>query len=182
MTADNTMWETVLHAGLAGSFLKVPYVPAVAAEVRGAAALAAVYGIPFDSTSISRTGASYGPRAVREATVDFLSYSATWDFDLRESLRPVDCGDCVVVPGNAEKTFAVAEAAIAEIVAAGAVPMTLGGDHSVTIPAVRAVARLSVRAAPGRDRCPLLHASRRQSAIRPAASSAARTATAMAGP
>src|SRR5918997_4118532 len=136
---DPTMWTSLLHAGLAGSFLKLPHVAADAAALRNHAARAAIYGIPWDSTSISRTGANYGPRGIREISGQFLTYNATWDFDLVDALSPVDCGDCDVVLANAEKTFARAEADIAQILAAGAVPATLGGDHSVTIPAVRAV-------------------------------------------
>jgi agmatinase len=136
---DSTMWTSLLHAGLAGSFLKLPHVPPDADGLRGHGARAAIYGIPWDSTSISRTGANYGPRGIREISSQFLTYNATWDFDLVEALNPVDCGDCDVVLANAQKTFERAERDIAEIVAAGAIPATLGGDHSVTIPAVRAV-------------------------------------------
>jgi guanidinobutyrase len=136
---DTTMWTSLLHAGLAGSFLKLPHVPPDADALRRHGAGAAIYGIPWDSTSISRTGANYGPRGIREISSQFLTYNATWDFDLVDALNPVDCGDCDVVLANAAKTFERAERDIAEILAAGAIPATLGGDHSVTIPAVRAV-------------------------------------------
>ena len=136
---DTTMWTSLLHAGLAGSFLKLPHVPPDADALRTHGAQAAIYGIPWDSTSISRTGANYGPRGIREISGQFLTYNATWDFDLVEALNPVDCGDCDVVLANAAKTFDRAEADIAQILDAGAIPATLGGDHSVTIPAVRAV-------------------------------------------
>ena len=140
-TIDPTMWTSLLHAGLAGSFLKLPHVAPEAAALRDHGAKAAIYGIPFDSTSISRTGANYGPRGIREISSQFLTYNATWDFDLVEALNPVDCGDCDVVLANAQRTFERAEQAIGEIVRAGAIPAVLGGDHSVTIPAVRAVRR-----------------------------------------
>lgn len=141
---DTTMWTSLLHAGLAGSFLKLPHVPPEAEPLRDHGAGAAIYGIPWDSTSISRTGANYGPRGIREISSQFLTYNATWDFDLVEALNPVDCGDCDVVLANAERTFERAERELGEIVDAGAIPVTLGGDHSVTIPAVRAVrARVS---------------------------------------
>jgi agmatinase len=136
---DTTMWTSLLHAGLAGSFLKLPYVPPEAPPLREHGAGAAIYGIPWDSTSISRTGANYGPRGIREISSQFLTYNATWDFDLVEALSPVDCGDCDVVLANAERTFERAERDLGAIVDAGAIPVTLGGDHSVTIPAVRAV-------------------------------------------
>jgi hypothetical protein len=60
--ADTTMWTSLLHAGLAGSFLKLPHVRSDSAALRSHGARAAIYGIPWDSTSISRTGANYGPR------------------------------------------------------------------------------------------------------------------------
>jgi guanidinobutyrase len=137
--ADPTMWTSLLHAGLAGSFLKLPHVHADAEALRAHGAGAAIYGIPWDSTSISRTGANYGPRGIREISGQFLTYNATWDFDIVDALSPVDCGDCDVILANAERTFAHAERDIGQILEADAIPATLGGDHSITIPAVRAV-------------------------------------------
>jgi guanidinobutyrase len=137
---DPTMWSGLLHSGLAGSFLQLPHVPPSAHELRAHGAGAAIYGLPFDATNISRTGANYGPRSIREVSRQFLTYSATLDFDIAEALNPVDCGDCPIVLANPEATFARAEAAIGEILDAGAIPVTLGGDHSITIPAARAVA------------------------------------------
>ena len=137
--ADPTMWTSLLHAGLAGSFLRLPHVAPDADALRAAGARAAIYGIPFDATNISRTGANYGPRGIRDVSVQFLTYNATLDFDVAEALSPVDCGDCDIALANPEKTFARAQADIAAILDAGALPVTLGGDHSVTIPAVRAV-------------------------------------------
>jgi agmatinase len=137
--ADPTMWTSLLHAGLAGSFLKLPHVAPDADALRDHGARAAIYGIPWDSTSISRTGANYGPRGIREISGQFLTYNATWDFDIVDALNPVDCGDCDVILANAEKTFANAEHDIDRILEAGAIPATLGGDHSITIPAVRAI-------------------------------------------
>ena len=136
---DPTMWTSLLHAGLAGSFMRLPHVAADADALRAAGAQAAIYGIPFDATNISRTGANYGPRGIRDVSVQFLTYNATLDFDVADALSPVDCGDCDIALANAEKTFERAQADIGAIVDAGALPVTLGGDHSVTIPAVRAV-------------------------------------------
>lgn len=133
------MWSSLLHAGLAGSFLRLPHVAADTEALREAGARAAVYGIPFDSTNISRTGANYGPRGMREVSAQLLTYNATLGFDLSEALEPVDCGDCAVIPGDPRRTFERAQADIGAIVAAGVLPVVLGGEHSVTIPAVRAV-------------------------------------------
>lgn len=136
---DPTMWTSLLHAGLAGSFMKLPQVAPRESELREHGAAAAIYGIPFDSGSVGRSGANFGPRGIRSLSYNFLPYCATFDFDLAEALHPCDCGDCEVVPGNAQRTFERAQADIAQILAAGALPVVLGGDHGVTIPAVRAV-------------------------------------------
>ena len=139
VSADATMWTSLLHAGLAGSFMRFPHVRPDAAALREHGARAAIYGLPWDATNISRTGANYGPRGMREVSCQFLTYHAMYDFDLADTLNPVDCGDCDIALANAQKTFERAERDIGEILAAGALPVTLGGDHSITIPAVRAV-------------------------------------------
>jgi agmatinase len=127
-----------LHSGLNGSFLQLPYVPPNADAFRAHGARAAIYGLPFDATNISRTGANYGPRSIRDVSRMSQTYNATLDLDVLD-LKPVDTGDCDIALANPEKTFARAQADISEIVAGGALPVTLGGDHSVTIPAARAV-------------------------------------------
>jgi agmatinase len=133
------MWSGPLHAGVIGTFMGLPHVAADAGALRRAGALAAIYGIPFDATNISRTGANYGPRGIREVSCQFLTYNATLDFDLVAALNPVDCGDCAVALANAERTFERAQGDIGAILDGGALPVTFGGDHSITIPAVRAV-------------------------------------------
>lgn len=138
-SVDPTMWSTLLHSGLAGSFLRLPHVAPRQSALREYGAGAAIYGLPFDATNISRTGANYGPRGIREVSCQFLTYNATFDFDLVAALNPVDAGDCEIALANPERTFERAQKDVAEIIAAGALPVTLGGDHSATIPAVRAV-------------------------------------------
>ena len=133
------MWTGLLHSGIVGSFMRLPHVAPSREALERHGARAAIYGLPFDATNISRTGANYGPRGIREVSCQFLPYNATLDFDLGEALNPVDCGDCDIVLANAEKTFARAQTDIGAILDAGALPVTLGGDHSITIPAVRAV-------------------------------------------
>jgi guanidinobutyrase len=136
---DSTMWTGLLHGGLAGTFLRVPFVPPQADAIRESGARAAIYGLPFDGTNISRTGANGGPRQMRDVSCMTTTYHAMFDFDLVEESRLVDCGDCSVVLGRADKTFERAQADISQIVAGGAMPVVLGGEHSVTIPAVNAI-------------------------------------------
>jgi agmatinase len=135
---DRTMWTSLLHAGLAGSFMRFPHVRADSEALQAAGAGAAIYGIPFDATNISRTGSNYGPRGIRDVSVQFLTYNALLDFDVADALSPVDCGDCDVIPGDPQRTFERAQADLEQILRSGALPVTLGGEHSVTIPAVRA--------------------------------------------
>lgn len=132
-------WDSMTQSGLTGSFLRVPHVPPESAQVQGAGI--AIYGMPWDSMQLplDRSGANYGPRGIRELSSQSLSYNARWDFDLINVLSPVDCGDCKVVIGNPERTFKRAQNDLEQIIIGGAIPVVLGGDHSVTIPAVRAV-------------------------------------------
>ena len=141
-SVDRTMWTSLLHAGLAGSFMRFPHVAPRTAALREAGAGAAVYGIPFDATNISRTGSNYGPRGIRDVSCQFLTYNAMYDFDVVDALSPVDCGDCDVIPGDPARTFERAQADLEEILRSGALPVTIGGEHSVTIPAVRAVRKV----------------------------------------
>lgn len=123
-----------------GTFLGVPSVPPHTEALKGAAATYALYGIPIDGTTLLRTGSMYGPRAIRDASSWLVPYHTDHDLDLTDHLTLVDCGDVEVVPGNAARTFANARADLAQIHAAGAMPIVLGGEHSVTIPATWALA------------------------------------------
>lgn len=140
-THDPNMWSSVLHAGLAGSFMRLPHVPPNAESLRSFGAKAAIYGIPWDSTSISRTGANYGPRGIREISTMLTSFNATYEFDIIEALNPVDAGDCNTVLANAARTFDVAEEDIGQIIDSGALPVVFGGDHSISIPFARALTK-----------------------------------------
>lgn len=133
-----TEWTTLIHAGVSGTFMRLPHLPPVTEGLRATDAKAAIYGIPWEA-SMSRSGANYGPRQIREISCQFTGYNARLDIDLLELLRPVDCGDCIVAAGNAQRTFERAQADLAAILGAGALPVTFGGDHAITIPAVRAV-------------------------------------------
>ncbi len=132
-------WTGVLHAGIHG-FLRSPVVRPDTGELAAAKATHAVYGIPFDSTTLYRTGSMHGPNAVRDASAQFLPYHYDYDLDLAEHIRLVDCGDAAAVPGSAARTFALAQSDLEQIYAAGAMPIVLGGEHSVTIAATRALA------------------------------------------
>lgn len=138
---DETMWNGLLHGGLGGTFMGVPQIDLDRDVIREAGAGAVIYGFPFDGTTISRSGANYGPRAIRETSVQYTNYQATFDFDLFEHLKLFDAGDCGVALGNTAETFRRVEADITEIVEGGAIPVVFGGDHSVSIPVGNAAKR-----------------------------------------
>jgi agmatinase len=124
----------------AGGLLDAPFVAPEAGVLRDAGATHAVYGIPFDGTTFFRTGSRHGPHAVRDASEQFLPYHFDFDLDLAEKVTLVDCGDAAVVPGSAARTLEAARRDLAGIHAAGAMPIVLGGEHSVTIAGTAALA------------------------------------------
>lgn len=140
-TFDDTAFNGLLHAGGRGTFMRTPFVAPNAKKLKEAKINAAFLGFPWDAMCISRTGTNYGPRAIREAGDQFSFYNASTGMDLTEHYRFADCGDVPVVPGAAKKTMDRAEAVVSEILGSGAMPVTFGGDHSVTIACVRAFAK-----------------------------------------
>jgi agmatinase len=102
---------------------------------------AAIIGLPSDSGAPFRTGARFAPNAVRAMSVMLRPINPYRDgINVFETLRIRDVGDSAVVPGYLEESLALLEASIAAIVQAGAVPFGIGGDHSITLAELRAVA------------------------------------------
>jgi agmatinase len=102
---------------------------------------AAVYGIPFDTATSYRTGARFGPEAIRSASTLMRPYHPALDVNVVESLSVVDYGDLPVSPGDTERTYGQIEEALAPMVDAGVFPVALGGDHSITLAELRVLAR-----------------------------------------
>jgi len=108
---------------------------------------AAVLGVPYDEGSGFRPGTRFGPRAIRESSLRYAFFGlgpgkrGYWDLDLGRrrltQLRLVDCGDVDIVALDLEGNFQRITGAVATLVAQGAMPIILGGDHSITFPAVR---------------------------------------------
>jgi agmatinase len=119
------------------TFMGVPY------GRPGPGTLAAIIGLPFDcGTHAFRVGARGGPDAVRWQSPLIRRFNPTHaDFDPLTALGVVDCGNVRLTPGRILDAFDRIEQAVSRVVAAGAVPVTIGGDGSVTVPVMRAVAR-----------------------------------------
>ena len=101
----------------------------------------AMLGIPYDGGTSYRTGARFGPRAVREQSSLIRPWNPVLKVHPFDKLNVADCGDVDVVPISIERTHAAIEAKIDQVVAAGARPLCVGGDHSVTLPILRSLAK-----------------------------------------
>ncbi|HEX6444393.1 MAG TPA: arginase family protein [Streptosporangiales bacterium] len=100
---------------------------------------AAILGIPFDmGNNPTRIGSRQGPDHIRRCSVPERRYLFHSDRDPIDQLGVVDCGNVAVVPSRAEAAFEHIEAAVAGIHGAGVLPVTMGGDGSVTLPQLRA--------------------------------------------
>jgi agmatinase len=101
---------------------------------------AAVIGIPFDTATSFRSGARFGPEAIRSASALLRPYHPALDVDVFGTLSLVDGGDIEITPGNALRTTEQIAAALEPVVSAGIVPLVLGGDHSIVLGELRAQA------------------------------------------
>ena len=99
----------------------------------------AVLGAPMDDLVSDRPGTSFAPRAIRAASSPPGPHLEV-GVDAFAELRVVDFGDAAVLPGDPRRSHAAIEAVVGEVLAAGAMPMVLGGDHSISEPSVRACA------------------------------------------
>jgi len=99
----------------------------------------AIVGAPTDDLVSDRPGTRYAPRAIRAASCPPGPHLEA-GIDAFAVLRVVDYGDAPVVPADPERSHAAIARIVGEVVDAGALPITLGGDHSITEPCVSAVA------------------------------------------
>lgn len=102
-----------------------------------------ITGVPFDMATSGRAGSRHGPAAIRQVSAN-LAWEGKrwpWQFDLREQLKIVDCGDLVFAFGDAQDMSDKLQAHIEKLLAAGKRCLTFGGDHFVTLPLLRAHAK-----------------------------------------
>jgi agmatinase len=102
---------------------------------------AVVIGIPFDGATTYHPGARFAPYEVRRVSALVQSFHPVHKIDVFSALRAADGGNIAVPPFTPPLAREVIEHEIAAIVGAGAVPFSVGGDHSVALPAMRAVAK-----------------------------------------
>jgi len=132
-------FDLPMYVGLL-TFGKLPYVPA-ADELARRRPDVAIVGAPLDDAVSHRPGARFGPRAIREANYTTGSLnSLQLGIEPFDVLDVVDAGDANVVPAWLDRNHALVYRKVREITASGAIPIVLGGDHSITWPSATAVA------------------------------------------
>jgi len=105
----------------------------------------AVIGVPYDMGTQWKSGTRMGPRGMREGST-LYSFGLEGAYDIEKDImylgpdcNVVDCGDVDIVHGDLEQSFENVEESIRKIVSKGAIPVVMGGDHSITIPVGRAL-------------------------------------------
>lgn len=124
------------------SFMKLPWITDPD-ELRARDVDVAIVGAPFDDAVSHRPGARFGPRAIREAQYTSGSInSLQLGVEPFEVLTVVDAGDANIVPAWIDRAHAFIYRKVREVAMSGAIPIVLGGDHSITWPAATALAEV----------------------------------------
>jgi agmatinase len=136
MTEASTIYDPAIFA-CPFTFMEVPYSHDLTHS------RVAILGVPFDvGTHPRRIGARDGPQAIRDQSYRVRRfYPPHADCDVLSELGVVDCGNVRLVPSYLKAAHATIEEAVWRIVHAGTIPLTMGGDGSVTLPQLRAVHR-----------------------------------------
>jgi agmatinase len=114
------------------TFARCPYVESPAGVDVG------VVGVPFDTATSYRSGARFGPEAIRAGSSLLRPWHPPLAVDVFEGRSVADLGDLAITPGNAEKTAAQIASGLGGILDAGVTPIVLGGDHSIVLGELRA--------------------------------------------
>jgi agmatinase/guanidinopropionase len=114
------------------SFMRLP----VTRELKGVDV--AILGVPFDSGTSYRTGTRFGPRKIRETSLLIWGHNSTLNVTPLKKLNVVDYGDVSVIPPSIEHTMTAITETASAIIDAGTTLITLGGDHSIALPLLRA--------------------------------------------
>jgi agmatinase len=117
-----------------GTFMRLPHTT----ELHGVDFT--IMGVPFDTGSTFRVGARFGPAAIRRMSALLRTYNPVLSIEPFRHLAGTDYGDLPVVPGYIEESYRRIQEALAPVIRAGVIPIMLGGDHSVSLPEIRAVA------------------------------------------
>ena len=118
-----------------GNFMRLPH--AESAEGLDFA----IIGIPFDTAASFRPGARFGPNGVRNISAMIKPNNVVMGVNIMESLAGADIGDVAVIPDFIHESYAAIEEKLDEVLSAGAIPVSIGGDHSITLAELRSIAK-----------------------------------------
>ena len=96
-------------------------------------------GVPLDTGTSNRSGARFGPRQIRAESCLIRPYNMATRAAPFDSLSVADIGDVAINTFNLQKSMGIIEAAYDEILGHGCIPLTLGGDHTIALPILRAI-------------------------------------------
>jgi guanidinobutyrase len=115
------------------TMMRLPHAPTAAGLDVG------FVGVPFDIGTSNRGGSRFGPRQIRTESCLIRPYNMATRAAPFDSLQVADIGDIAINTFNLQKSVAIIEAAYDEILAHGCKPLTLGGDHTISLPILRAL-------------------------------------------
>ncbi|MEX2502503.1 MAG: agmatinase [Trueperaceae bacterium] len=132
--------DAMVHPRFEGirTFMRLPH---LSDPHRWSEADLAIVGVPFDSSGTYRVGARFGPSGIRHESMLLRPYHPELRVDVHERLSMIDAGDLPVTPGYLPESHAQITEGAGTVLDAGVVPIFLGGDHSVSLPLLRAVAQ-----------------------------------------
>lgn len=117
------------------TFMRLPYVEQLDNDMDFV-----VMGIPFDTGVSFRSGARFGPGAIRDFSILLRPYNPEQNVHIFDNISGVDYGDIPIIPGYIEDTYQKIEEGLKPVLDRGIIPISLGGDHSITLGELRAVA------------------------------------------
>lgn len=128
-----------IYGAMGGTFMEFPFVHNIASSD----ADVIVSGVPFDMATSGRPGARLGPQGVRSASINLVweCQRWPWDFALEDYLSVGDIGNVVFKHGEPQTLVEGLQAHISAIVEQKKIPLTFGGDHFITLPILRSVAK-----------------------------------------
>lgn len=127
--------ESEIHFSGIKTFMKLPHTKALANNDY------AIIGIPFDTGQSFRAGARMGPNHIRNFGSSLEQFNMKHDIDLFEYTSGIDYGDIDVFPGNIHRTYDKIVQDLMPVIENNVIPIILGGDHSITLANLRAIAK-----------------------------------------
>lgn len=127
--------ETEIHFSGIKTFMKLPHTRNFEKTDY------AIIGVPFDTGQSYRTGARLGPSHIRDFGMSLEQYNMKHNIDLFEYTSGIDYGDVEIVPGNIHRTYENMVHELVPVLENNVTPIILGGDHSITLGNLRAIAQ-----------------------------------------